>query len=272
MSMITLTSDLGYRDPYLAIVKAKLLSGSHKPEIIDLSCELKDNHISQAAFILKNVLPSFPDGTIHLAAVKFMTDRSGLNKGQAIDNSRFLLAKYKNQIIICPDNGLLTLIDQNIQQDVYQLYYEGEHKQHFFLKDIFVDAALHLLAGKAIEEIAAPTNDFYKAYHFESYVSGNMIRGKGIYVDDFGNIICNITREQFETVVGNKKFTISLPGQRITKINNTYEDVKYGGVLVLFNSFGYLEVAVNGKSAFKMLCPRDIGSTFDFNLIIELHD
>jgi len=272
MSMITLTSDLGYRDPYLAIVKAKLLSGKIQPNIIDLSCDIRDNNIAHAAFIVKNALPYFPDGTIHLIAIKFIADRSGLNKGNAVDNSRFLLANYQNQIIICPDNGFLTLIDDQFNSDVYQIYYEGEHKQHFFLKDIFVDAALHLIEGKKAEEIASPTCDFYKAFQFECYVSGNLLRGKGIYVDDFGNIICNITKQKFNEVVGNKNFTITLPGTRITKIHNTYEDVKYGSPLVFFNSFGYLEVAVNGKSALNMLCPRDIGTTFDFNLLIEFYD
>ncbi|MCW3075672.1 MAG: hypothetical protein JWO32_281, partial [Bacteroidetes bacterium] len=96
--------------------------------------------------------------------------------------------------------------------------------------------------------------------------------GKGIYIDDFGNIITNITKEKFSEVIGKKEFNITLPGQRITKIHHTYDEVKHGQALVIFNSFGHLEVAVNGGSAQKMLCPRDIGSKFDFNLIIEFYD
>jgi S-adenosylmethionine hydrolase len=272
MNIITLTSDLGYRDPYLALVKAKLLSGPVKPSLIDLSCDLKSNSIIHASFILKNALPAFPDGTIHLAAIKVMASRSGLNKEMTADNSRFLMAKYQNQYIVCPDNGLLALIDENIQNDIYQIYYEGEHKQHFFLKDVFADVALHVLEGKPLADIATPTNEFYRATQFDSYVNGNLLRGKGIYVDDFGNIICNITREKFYTVVGNKNFRIALPGAALTQISQTYEEVKYGSALVLFNSFGYLEVAVHGGSAYKMLCPRDIGATFDFNLIVEFYD
>ena len=272
MSIITLTTDLGYRDPYLAIVKAKLLSSKVQTQILDLSCDIKDSNITHAAFIVKNALPFFPSGTIHLVAVKFIADRSGLQKGHGVDNSRFLLCKYHDQIIICPDNGFLTLLDENFNSPVYQIYYEGQNKQHFFLKDVFVDTALQLLSGQAIEDLSSITTDYYKAFQFQSYLNGNLLRGKGIYVDDFGNIICNLTREKFYEVVGTKGFTITLPGARITKILNTYEDVKYGSPLVFFNSFGYLEVAVNGKSAFNMLCPRDIGNNFDFNLLIEIHD
>ena len=272
MSIVTLTTDLGYRDPYLAIVKARLISRNTSLQIIDLSCDIKGNNISDAAFILKNALPYFPEDTIHLVAIKFIVDKSSLNKNNGIDNSRYLLTRYQNQYILCPDNGLLTLIDPEFSEPVHQLYYEGDNKHHFFLKDVFVDAALHLARKDELAEIASPTADYYRAAQFESFVNGNLLRGKGIYVDDFGNIITNITRSKFAEVVGRRNFTITLPGARISRISNTYEEVRYGNPLVLFNSFGYLEVAVNGKSAFQMLCPRDVGSTFDFNLLIEFYD
>lgn len=272
MSIITLTTDLGYRDPYLAIVKAMLISSGSSHHIVDLSCDIKGNTISDAAFIIKNALPYFPEETIHLVAVKFIVDRSNLKRVDNVDNSRFLITRYNNQYLISPDTGLFTLLDAEFNEPVYQLYYEGENKRHFFLKDVFVEAALHLAQNRPIEDIAVLTKDYYKAFQFDSFVNGNMLRGKGIYVDDFGNIITNITKERFVQVVGRRNFLITLPGARISKIHNTYDEVKYGTPLVLFNSFDYLEIACNGKSAFQMLCPRDIGTTFDFNLLIEFYD
>ncbi len=272
MSIVTLTTDLGYRDPYLAIVKAKLISQNTDVKIIDLSCDIKDNNISDAAFILKNALPYFPAETIHLVAVKFIVDSSNLNKSNAIDNTRYLLTRYKNQFVICPDNGLYTLLDSAFNEPVYQLYYEDNTKHHFFLKDVFVNHAIHLLAKNKIEDVGILTQDYYKAMQFESFVTGNILKGKGIYIDDFGNIITNITKQKFTDIVGKKNFTITLPGARITKIYNTYDEVKHGQPLILFNSFGHLEIAINGGSAQKMLCPRDIGSKFDFNLMIEFYD
>jgi len=279
MSIVTLTTDLGYRDPYLAIVKAKLISQNSGLQIIDLSCDIKDNNISDAAFILKNALPYFPDNTIHLVAVKFIVDSNNLNRTNSIDNTRYLLTYYKNQFVICPDNGLFTLLDSTFNEPVYQIYYEDNTKHHFFLKDVFVNTAIHLLNSNLpaeiadkIKDIGILTSDYYKAVQFESFVSGNTLRGKGIYIDDFGNIITNITKRQFIDVVGKKSFNITLPGTRITKIHNTYDEVKHGQPLVLFNSFGNLEIAINGGNAQKMLCPRNIGSKFDFNLMIEFHD
>jgi S-adenosylmethionine hydrolase len=167
---------------------------------------------------------------------------------------------------------LFTLIDKEFNEPVYQVFYEDTSKHHFFLKDIFVDVANHLQQSNNLQDVSSLTNDYYKAYQFESYVNGTILRGKGIYVDDFGNIITNVTKQQFLDIIGKKRFTITLPGVRIDKIYNTYDEVRIGQPLVLFNSFGYLEVAVNGKSAYNMLCPRDIGTTLDFNLLIEFYD
>lgn len=279
MGIVTLTTDLGYRDPYLAIVKAGLLSGIHDLQIIDLSCDIKDNTISDAAFILKNSLVYFPADTVHLVAVKFIVESSQLSKPNHIDNTRYLITRYKDQYIICPDNGLFTLIDPAFNAPVYQLYFEDHSKHHFFLKDVFIDVARMILIegkGKTLEVIMKDhgtiTSDYYKAVQFESFVDKNILRGKGIYVDDFGNIITNITVQQFQNVIGKRNFTITLPGTRINAIQRTYDDVKLGQPLVLFNSFGHLEVAVNGGSAQKMLCPRDVGTKFDFNLLIEFND
>jgi S-adenosylmethionine hydrolase len=271
MRIVTLTTDLGYRDPYLATVKAKLITSQVPLQILDLSCEVKNNNISDAAYILQNAIQYFPPGTIHLVGVKFVINRSELNKAQHPDNSRYLICQYMEQYFLTPDTGLFTLLDEGFSAPVFQLYYEGT-QHHFFLRDIFVNACLHLVKGGNLMDIATPAPDYYKAFQFKSYVTENILRGKGIYVDDFGNIITNITKSQWDTVIGSRQFTISLPGTRLTKIQNTYDDVRFGNPLVFFNSLGYLEVAVNGKSAYTMLCPRDIGSNFDFNLMVEFYD
>lgn len=272
MDLVTLTTDLGYRDHYLAIVKAGLLSRVPRLQIIDLSCEVRNNNISDASYLLKNALPHFPKNSIHLVGIKFVQEKSQIKSQSEIDNSRYLLTRYMDQYILSPDNGLFHLVDPLFNEQVYQLYYSGDEKRHFFLKDVFVAAAVHLLEGRALEEIAGPTNDYYKAKRFESYLSGNILKGKAVYVDDFGNIVTNIDRKTFEQAVGKKRFTISLPGKRIDTISLTYDDVRYGAILALFNSAGYLEVAVNGGHAQSMLYPRELGASFDFTLMIEIHD
>ncbi|HRD38823.1 MAG TPA: SAM-dependent chlorinase/fluorinase, partial [Bacteroidia bacterium] len=125
MPIVTLTTDLGYRDPYLAIVKAGLLQKVREVKIIDLSCDIKDNNISDAAFILKNSIDYFPEGTIHLVGVKFITGGKTLGAQQNIDNTRYLVTQYKKQFVVCPDNGLITLLDEGFSEKVYQVYFEN---------------------------------------------------------------------------------------------------------------------------------------------------
>jgi len=272
MGIITLTTDLGYRDPYLALVKARLLAGPPDMRIIDLSCEMRSNNIMDAAFIIRYALPSFPAETIHLVGIKVVGEKSSNSKQESVDNTRFLLTRYQNQYLIAPDNGLFTLLDKDFKEPVYHLFYDEPRQSHFFLKDVFVDVALQLIGGKKMAELGVLTGDYCRSIGFESYVSGNMLRGKGVYVDDFGNIITNISRERWQEVIGNKSFTVTLPGTRLDKVCQSYDEVNYGRALLLFNDFGYLEVAINGKSAYKMLYPRDIGSKFDFTVMVEFND
>lgn len=272
MSIITLTTDLGYRDPYLAIVKACLYARIANPRLIDLSCDIKDNAITDAAYILKTTIPFFPENTIHLVGVKFIVSKGIIHKKNEVDNTRYLLATFHNQYILTPDNGLLTLLDPNFANPVYQLYYNDAGQHRFFLKDIFVDVAAHLATNKPIGDIAIATTDYYKAFQLESFASPNNLKGKNCYVDDFGNIVTNITQHQFIEAQKGRAFSIVLPGVRISKISNTYDDVKFGDALALFNSFGFLEIALNGGSAFKLMHPREVGRNFDFNLTIDFYD
>lgn len=272
MPIVTITTDLGYRDPYLAIVKASLLQEVANVQILDLSCDIKDNNISDAAFILKNSVKFFPEGSIHLVGVKFIIGNNAISSNTGIDNTRYLVTKFKNQFIICPDNGLITLLDESFNEKVYQVYFENSSQHNFFLKDVFVAVAAQISAGKALHEIGVETADYYKAFQFSSFTNPGNLKGKSIYIDDFGNIIINITKEQFYEALGDRKFSIVLPGSRISKISETYDDVKVGDALAMFNGFGYLEIALNGKSAYKMLYPREVGRHFDFSLTIEFND
>jgi len=273
VSIVTLTTDLGYRDPYLGIVKARLYGLYPDVKIIDLACDVRINAISDAAFVLKNALEHFPENTVHLVGVKLIVNNSQLNENnKGIDNTRYLLTRYKNQYIVCLDNGLLSLMDEGFNAPVYQIYFDDASAHKFYMKDVFAGVAAHLLQEKPIEEIALKTDDYYKAFLFNSYKNDYQLRGKNLYVDDYGNVITNISRDEFYQVKGNRSFNIILPGALISEISDTYDDVKFGDVLALFNSFGLLEIAVNGKSAYQMLHPRQIGKDFDFNLLIEFND
>jgi S-adenosyl-L-methionine hydrolase (adenosine-forming) len=271
MRIITLTTDLGHRDPYLALAKTAIIGKVAGCHVVELSNDVRNNNVAAAAFMLRNSLPFFPEGTVHLVSIRSAAEKSAANRAGHADPSRYLATAFQGQWILTSDNGLFTLMDNAFSEPVYQIYYHSQSERKFYLHDVLVPVAAHLCEGKPLQEVGTPVTDYYRSFQFECYEEGNQLRGKGVYADDFGNIVTNISKEKFLQVAGKRTFSIVLPGARIQTISASYDDVRFGSPLAMFNSFGYLEIAVNGNSAFRMLCPRDIGG-FDFNLIIEFND
>lgn len=272
MQLITITTDLGYRDPYLAMVKGLIYSKQPNCKIVDLACDVKQHAHGEGAFALKSALPYFPENTIHLFAIKSLSSNA-TNAHLGLDNKRYLITKYNKQYIISPDNGLFTLIDKGFNEPVYQLYFENEHQHPFYLRDIFVDVALKLLSNLELKEFSLPTEDYCKSYNFESFATPSNLQGKVLYEDDFGNLITSITKQEFETHVGNKRFSIELPSSRVEKIYDTYDDVKHGDVVCFFNSMNLLEIALNGQSATKIVISKTLFEKYHIDkIIIDIYD
>lgn len=272
MSIITITTDLGYRDPYLAMVKGILYSKQPNAKIVDLACDVNPHAHSEGAFALRSALPYFSDDTIHLFAIKFLNSTDTI-KNLSIDNTRYLLTKYKNQYIVCPDNGVLTLIDKEFNEPVYQLYFDSEKQHTFFLRDVFADIASKLVDKVPIEEFCAETQDYCKLYTFESFSTPSNLQGMVLYEDDFGNLITSITKQEFEKQVGDKRFSIALPSQNVTKIYNTYDDVKIGDIVCFFNSMDLLEIALLGQSANKVAVKKSVLSKYKIDrIIVDIYD
>jgi len=272
MSIITITTDLGYRDPYLAMVKGLLYSKHPTIKIVDVACDVNSHAHNEAAFALKSALPYFPEGTIHLFAVKFLNSSDTINNLE-VDNTRYLLSIYKGQYIICPDNGLFTLIDKGFDEKVYQLYFESNQQHSFYLRDIFTGIVNKLLLNTPLEEFCVETQNYCLLYAHESFSTPGNLQGKVLYEDDFGNLITSITKDEFETHVGNKRFSINLPSLNIDKIHQTYDDVKMGDVVCFFNSMNLLEIASVGQAASKIVIKRNVFSKYKIDkIIIDIYD
>lgn len=272
MSVITITTDLGYRDPYLAMVKGLIYSKQPNSKIVDVACSVNRHAHSEGAFALRSVLPYFPENTIHLFAVKFLNSSQTIDD-LAVDNKRYLLTKYKGQYIVFPDNGVLTLIDRDFEEPVYLLYYDNEKQHSFYLRDVFVNIASKLVDNVPLADFGVETKDYCKLYAFETFATPSNLQGMVLYEDDFGNLITSITKQEFEKEVGNKRFSISLPSTNITKIHNTYDDVKIGDVVCFFNSMDLLEIASLGQSATKIVIRKNVLSKYKIDrIIIDIYD
>lgn len=272
MPILTITTDLGYRDPYLAMVKGLMYSKQPDCKIVDVACDVNQHAHNEGAFALKSSLPYFAENTIHLFAIKFLNSSETIDN-LSVDNTRYLLTKYKGQYIICPDNGLYTMIDKGFNEPVYQIYFDNEKQHSFYLRDVFVEVANKLINKLPLEEFCSETADYCKLFAFESFSTPSNLQGMVLYEDDFGNLITSITKQEFDQMVGNKRFSIALPSSNITKIYNTYDDVKIGDVVCFFNSMNLLEIASLGQSATKIVLTRNVLSKYKIDkIIIDIYD
>ncbi|MCK9617859.1 MAG: SAM-dependent chlorinase/fluorinase [Lentimicrobiaceae bacterium] len=249
MSIITLTSDWGLNDHYVGAVKGNILK--HMPDacIVDITHSVTPFDLSQAAFVIRNVYRDFPKGTVHII---------GINTEESKKISH-LVVKAEDQYFISADTGIFSLIFDKKPDLVIELRVFADTGFYTFsARDVFAKVAVHLASGKPAEELGFEIKDFsQELLPFKPVVLENsIIKGHIIYIDAYENLITNIGADLFRTVGQNSPFTIYLrnPSYTLTTIHETYDDVKKEGEMVaLFNSGGYLEIALNKGNAAGLL-------------------
>jgi len=258
MPLITLTSDLGLKDNYVALVKAEILSYGVGTQVIDISHDIEKFNLMQAAYVFGNAYRFFPDNTFHLVGIRSHTEVK-----------RVLYIEVHKQKIICIDNGFFTLLPETFDARIFSLPEKEFPVGLFFLKDTFIKAAFQLSVPGNIEKLAKPCEDHLQSMHFQPTATSDSIVGRCIHIDSFGNVVSNITRHFFELVRKNRKFKIILPGTQLNKLVSDYNDVPETNALALFNSFGYLEIAINRAKASQMLFSK---GHIDFNITVQFED
>lgn len=240
MPIVTLTTDFGTQDYYLATVKGAILCKNEHINIVDITHHIKTYDIVQAAFIVKNCWHAFPKGSIHLVSVNDLYR----------PEPSFIAIRHQGHFFIGPDNGLFSLVfDEISDHDVYFLQVNG--KKTFHLKDIYAEAIAHLSFGKPFQEIGLPYWPIEQRITLQPVISHSQIRGSVIYIDNYDNAIVNITQDLFKKVGNGRNFELYFKRfDPIKSLSRFYGDVPIGETLCLFNSVGYLEISINmGKAA-----------------------
>ncbi len=255
MSIITLTSDWGLKDHYLSVIKASIYSQIPDANIVDISHLVPPYDISQASYIFKNAYTYFPEGTVHIIAV---------NSIASIECPHVLI-KHKGQYFIGADNGLFSLIFEEEPELIIELDVMQDTDYFTFpTRDIFVKVACHVAKGKKIEELGKPLKSLHIKMNYAPIVEEKRIRGLVVYNDIYGNAITNIHESVFKKVQKGRKFRIVFIHNEITKLSSSYSDVAEGDILALFDSNGYLQIAMNQDEARKLL-----GLKIDENVYVE---
>jgi S-adenosyl-L-methionine hydrolase (adenosine-forming) len=257
MPIITLTTDWGLKDHYLGAVKGAIYRMLPDAKIVDICHDIPAFDLNQAAFIIRNFYRDFPEGTIHIL---------GLNTEASIESPHTVVF-HNGHYFIGADNGIFSLIFDEKPEKIYELeVIQDTDYFTFSTRDVFVKVACHLASGKAIEEIGRPRKTIMQKMSFRPVFDGNLIKGKVIYIDSYENVFTNITEDFFNQHAKGKKFAILFRSAtyRITELSKSYKDVVEGEMLALFNSSGYLEIAINMGRASSLL-----GLKIDQPVLIE---
>jgi len=245
MGIITLTTDLGHKDFYQAALKGSILSLYPAVRLIDISHAIAPFNIQQAAFVLKNAYPYFPEKTVHLIGIDSVFHQ----------HVRYLAVKYKGHYFVGADNGIFSLLFDDLPDKAVELNIMQDLKfLHFPLTDIFAKAAAHLAKGGKLEDIGDPIDELVKRVIIQPIIDGNTIRGSVIYIDSFQNVITNISKELFNQVQKNRNFALYFRrNESIKHLSWHYNEVPEGEKLCLFGISNHLEIAINKGNASGLL-------------------
>jgi S-adenosyl-L-methionine hydrolase (adenosine-forming) len=239
VSLITLLTDFGTADSYVAEVKGVLLSAAPNATLVDLTHSVPPGDVRAGAYLLGRAWHRFPAGTVHLAVVD-----PGVGTARAA-----LAISGHGHWFVGPDNGLFTFVLRDAEVQIVSLPTPNGAAPTFHGRDLFAPAAAALAVGKPLamlgEPLAAlPARLVYAEPHYE----GKSVVGQVVYVDRFGTLITNLTSELVPPYA-----TVEVEGLEIGPLRRTFGDVPTGGLVAYVGSGGQIEIAVRDGSASRRL-------------------
>ncbi|MEO7313345.1 MAG: SAM-dependent chlorinase/fluorinase [Chitinophagaceae bacterium] len=241
MALLTLTSDIGLQDYLAGAIKGQLLSIHADFRLVDISHSITPFNYSQAAYICRNSFWQFPPHTFHMVLVNLFETYP----------THFLLAYHNEQYIAIADNGLLGLICDGKPQQVVSIPLEKNLvKTTLNCTRALAQSIKALLDGKPFHLLGKETDDIIMMNALQATYGENYLEGQIIHIDHFENVVINITKDVFEKHRNGRRFKLVFKrDETISKISETYADVQQNDKLAMFNSAGYLEIAINKGNA-----------------------
>ena len=250
--LITLLTDFGDRDSFVASMKGVILTINPQATLVDISHHVPPHSIEDAAYLLKSCYRYFPEGTVHVAVVD-----PGVGSTR-----RPLVIKTARYYFLGPDNGLFShIFDEEDEVEVREIenqQYRIESAGHTFDgRDLFAPSAAWLTKGKPASFFGRVIHDPITLPIVEPSRQGNRLVGRIEYVDRFGNLISNLTPHhirEFQSCAGRQEIILQIGGHTLEGLVASYSEGLSDMPAALMNSSGRVEVFVNGKSAARHLC------------------
>ncbi|MBC7607626.1 MAG: SAM-dependent chlorinase/fluorinase [Burkholderiales bacterium] len=264
MSIITLTTDYGLKDHFVGALKGKILSEYSNAVIVDISHDIDPFNTAEASYIINAAYKSFPKGTVHLIGVD-----AELNK-----ENQHLAIQWNDHYFIGADNGILGLLSQKIiPQKVVAINIHDRLPNDATDLDIFVTVACHIAKGGLLNVIGKEINSIKQMTELQPIVASNKnsIKGYVVYIDHFGNVVTNISKQLFLETAKGRPYEIPMMQRKNQKRSSPIKNIwaKYsdianassygiknyeGDKLAIFNEAGFLEIAIFRSN------PMNVGS------------
>ena len=248
MSVITLTTDFGNKDHYVGSVKGALYNELNNVNIVDISHNISPFNIVEAAYIIENSYKNFPEGSIHII---------GVDSEKTIEQSHLVII-LDNHYFICANNGIMSLIASKINPEkIIEINIHNNIISTFSVVDVFVKIAAHIYRGGSIDLVGNQIHVLKELYNLNPIINekSNEITGNVIYVDNYDNVVTNISKKIFAEFGKSRPFEINARNYIFKEIVESYGkairfDIKkenrkeIGKKIALFNQSNYLELSI----------------------------
>lgn len=237
--IITLLTDFGTSDSYVAEMKGVILSRIPAATLVDITHNIHPGDIRSAAYVLGRTWHLFPAGTVHLVVVD-----------PGVGGARAALAfRAHDHSFVGPDNGVFSSVLHDAEVEMIQLPVPANASATFHGRDLFAPAAAALAGGAAVATLGQPFDRMPErlAYTIPRH-EGKTVIGEIVYVDRFGSLVTNLTPELVPAYA-----RIEVEDLDIGQLRRTYDDVATGGLLAYLGSAGTIEIAVRNGSAARRL-------------------
>jgi S-adenosylmethionine hydrolase len=239
VSTITLLTDFGTADSYVAEVKGCLLGAAPGAALVDVTHSVVPGDVRAAAYLLGRVWYRFPQGTIHLAVV---------DPGVGTTRAALALAAH-GHYFVGPDNGLLSYVLRDAEVRIVSLPTPDGASATFHGRDLFAPAAAALASATPLALLGEPFAGMpVRLAHTEPHYEGKAVVGQVVYVDRFGTMVTNLTPELVPSYAN-----LEVEGLEVGPLRRTFGDVPTGGLVAYVGSGGQVEIAVRDGSASRRL-------------------
>jgi S-adenosyl-L-methionine hydrolase (adenosine-forming) len=238
--LITLMTDFGTRDGFPAQMKGVIHTLCPSATVVDITHDIQPYSVAEAAMVVLGYGKYFPSGTVHVAVVD--PGVGGVRRGIVLNSC--------GRYFVGPDNGVFSFIISaegscTIREITNPAIMLPDPHPTFHGRDVFAPVAAHLAAGISFERVGPEIRDPVLFSMPPVYRNPDGLVGEVIYVDRFGNLCSNLPADQLDSPIG----SIEVGTFRVAEIHRCFSDVKPGAPVAMINSFGFLEIAINGGNA-----------------------